>query len=206
MLLRVLCLWDLTSNGYVQGMGDVAGLILMVLAKYDQDPKLTWFNSLPPDDLLMMEVDLYWLSRIVCTKFFGYYNISNTQDIEKTMNRIQSIIDKSDIFLSQHLKNHGVSIFQFAFRWIYVLLSREIPVRLIFRLMDSYFSASEDFEVLHCYVVSSLVLRFSVKLLKINSFNVLMRTLQNLPTKDWTKRDIELLVEEAVVLMHTYSQ
>ena len=46
ILQRVLCLWDMTSDGYTQGMGDIAGLILMVLARYDADPQLVWFNSL----------------------------------------------------------------------------------------------------------------------------------------------------------------
>jgi hypothetical protein len=46
MLERVLCLWDITSDGYTQGMGDIAGLILMILAKYDTDPKQYWFKSL----------------------------------------------------------------------------------------------------------------------------------------------------------------
>lgn len=53
--------------------------------------------------------------------------------------------------------------------------------------------------------MASLILRFSVLLLKINSFHGLMSKLQKLPTEDWTKKDIEMLVEEAVVLMHTYS-
>lgn len=56
--------------------------------------------------------------------------------------------------------------------------------------MDSYFSWNEDFEVLHSYVVASLILRFSVLLLKINSFHHLLSRLQNLPTDDWTKKDI----------------
>lgn len=121
------------------------------------------------------------------------------------MNRIARIIEKSDTYLSEHLKQYDVTIFQFAFRWIYVLLSRELPINLVFRLMDSYFSASEDFEVLHSYVAASLILRFSVLLLKINSFHGIMSKLQNLPTDDWSKKDIEMLVEEAVVLMNTYS-
>ena len=124
LLLRVLCLWDMTSEGYTQGMGDIAGLILMVLAKYDEDSELNWFKSLSQDQLQMMEADLYWLSRIICSKFFGYYNISNSKGIESIMDRIEGIIGKSDKFLSQHLKDHGITIFQFAFRWIYVLLSR----------------------------------------------------------------------------------
>ena len=56
--------------------------------------------------------------------------------------------------------------------------------------MDSYFSASEDFEVFHSYVTASLILRFSVLLLKINSFHGIMSKLQNLPTDDWSKKDI----------------
>lgn len=44
MLSRVLCMWDMTGEGYTQGMGDIAGLLLMVLTKYDEDPKLTWFK------------------------------------------------------------------------------------------------------------------------------------------------------------------
>jgi hypothetical protein len=40
------------------------------------------------------------------------------------MNRIENIIARSDKYLYQHFQNNGVVMLQFAFRWIYVLLSR----------------------------------------------------------------------------------
>lgn len=86
------------------------------------------------------------------------------------------------------------------------MLSRELPLKLIFRLWDSYFATSEDFHRLHSFVVSSLVLRFSLNLLKLNSFGEIIKMLQQLPTNKWSKKDVEMLVQEAVVLQHIFSE
>lgn len=85
------------------------------------------------------------------------------------------------------------------------MLSRELPLRLVFRLWDSYF-ASDDFCRLHSFVVAALLLRFSLQLLKLHTFGDMIRMLQALPTGGWSKKDVELLVQESLVLMNIFSE
>jgi len=49
------------------------------------------------------------------------------------------------------------------------------------------------------YVCVALLLRFRSQILALNSPDLLLRFLQNLPTTDWTVKDVEMLASQAYV-------
>lgn len=204
VLTRVLCLWDMTGvGGYLQGMSDLAAIMFMVLVGYDehQQTKL----ETPKEELALLEAELYFMCSSVFSRFFGYYSIGEKGALERILRDILRIVKTADHCLGQHFEHHSVELVQFAFRWIYVMLSRELPLRLVFRLWDCYFS-TEDFNRLHSFVVASLLLRFSLQLLKLHTFGELMKMLQALPTGGWSKKDVEMLAQEATVLMNIFAE
>jgi hypothetical protein len=56
----------------------------------------------------------------------------------------------------------------------------------------------QGFSEFHLYVCAAFLVKWSSKLLKMD-FQDIMMFLQSLPTKDWTEKDIELLLSEAFI-------
>jgi hypothetical protein len=59
-------------------------------------------------------------------------------------------------------------------------------------------SEEQGFSQFHLYVCAAFLVKWSDQLVKMNFQEVLM-FLQALPTKDWTEKDIELLLSEAFI-------
>jgi hypothetical protein len=102
-----------------------------------------------------------------------------------------------------HLEKHNVEFQTFAFRWMNCLLSRELPLRLIIRLWDTYLAESrnspkEGFDNFQVYVCAALLLKFAPKL-KEMPFTDLVTFLQKLPTSNWEVKDIDELLSQAYV-------
>lgn len=64
------------------------------------------------------------MCRTVFTKFFGYYSIGDKGSLEGILKQILVIVRTADHCLGEHFVAHSVELVQFAFRWIYVMLSR----------------------------------------------------------------------------------
>jgi len=61
------------------------------------------------------------------------------------------------------------------------------------------FQAEEDgFSQFHLYVCAAFLVKWSDQLMKMNFQEILM-FLQALPTKEWTEKDMELLLSEAYI-------
>mmetsp|Transcript_6181 Transcript_6181/g.26105 ORF Transcript_6181/g.26105 Transcript_6181/m.26105 type:complete len:146 (+) Transcript_6181:2045-2482(+) len=71
---------------------------------------------------------------------------------------------------------------------------RELPFELMVRVWDTYMSEPDGFAVFHVYVCAALLARFSNELREMD-FQELVMFLQNLPTKDWTRNDVEMVCE-----------
>jgi hypothetical protein len=61
------------------------------------------------------------------------------------------------------------------------------------RLFDTYLSDDNGFAVLQVYVSAALILKYANRLKKMN-FNEIILLLQNLPTKEWSPHDVEMLI------------
>lgn len=96
---------------------------------------------------------------------------------------------------------------QFAFRWMNCLLMRELSVRNIVRMWDSYLAEGPDaFSEFHLFVCAAFLDRWSDQLCKMDFQGIIM-FLQSLPTHDWTAKETELLLADAfvyVLVIHVF--
>lgn len=65
-------------------------------------------------------------------------------------------------------------------------------------LTDVEQAEEQGFSEFHLYVCAAFLVKWSPKLLKMD-FQEIMMFLQALPTREWTEKDIELLLSEAYI-------
>ncbi|KAI7255040.1 hypothetical protein KC335_g14060 [Hortaea werneckii] len=75
---------------------------------------------------------------------------------------------------------------------------REVSVKNTIRMWDTYLAEDDGFSAFHLYVCAAFLVKWSEKLQRMD-FQEIMMFLQSLPTKDWTEKDIELLLSEAFI-------
>merc|ERR1712196_148204 len=89
---------------------------------------------------------------------------------------------------------------QFAFRWMNCALLRELPLKSIMRLWDTYFAEGDaGFENFHVYVCVVLLKTFKNQLLEMKFQEILM-FLQDPPTVDWGESEVEPILSQAYIL------
>jgi len=66
-----------------------------------------------------------------------------------------------DSELYDHLNRDGVDILQFTFRWVNCLFLRELPSKLIPRLMDTYLAEGDDLSIFIEYFCLVVLLKWS---------------------------------------------
>lgn len=142
---RILYIWSIRhpASGYVQGMNDlVTPFFLTYLSEYCdsnrlQDVEKFNIDSISDDIVLTIEADTYWSFGKLLDSIQNNYTHAQP-GIQRLVKMLATIISRVDSDLHNHLKNNGVDYLQFAFRWMNNLLIRELPLRLVVRLWDSY--------------------------------------------------------------------
>lgn len=213
MMVRLLWVWNVRhpASGYVQGISDLTTPFLMAfVAEYYPELNLDTFAA--PKDfeeifteevIGKLEADIYWCLCKILDGILDNYTLSPTGGTHKTLNNIKEITKKIDCDLANHLEQNEVNFTIFSIRWIFCLLIREFPLKVGMRLFDTYIADEEGFSVLHTYVCVALLLKWSIKLKKMG-FNDIMIFLQNMPTKDWGEKDVEVIIAEAFVFKSLY--
>ncbi|GJN92725.1 hypothetical protein Rhopal_005761-T1 [Rhodotorula paludigena] len=225
-LERVLCVWAIRhpASGYVQGINDLVtpffevfleGYIvvealfacqatnLTQLPLADADPETFDVSVLPPPVLEALEADSFWcLSKLLDGIQDNY--IFAQPGIQRLVKKMDSLCARVDAPLAAHLKEEGVEFIQFAFRWMNCLLMRELSVKNIVRMWDTYLAEGGDaFSEFHLYVCLAFLVRWSDQLREMD-FQSIIIFLQSLPTQDWTDKDTELLLSEAFLWSRTF--
>ncbi len=159
----------------------------------------------PSDEALaIVEADCFWcVSRLLDTIQDNYTFAQ--PGIQQNVAAMQQLIERLDRDLHEHLKENEVQYLQFAFRWMNNLLMRELPLRCIIRLWDTYLAEKDGFSHFHLYVAVAFLLRFSSELKRERDFQGLMMLLQNLPTFHWSDEDITVLLAEAYRLQSMFA-
>ncbi|QQP38886.1 TBC1 domain family_ member 22B, partial [Caligus rogercresseyi] len=119
--------------------------------------------------------------------------------------QLEELIKRIDIDLHNHLVSHDVLYLQFAFRWMNNLLMREIPIKAVIRLWDTYLSEKNGFSHFHLYVTAAFLMRFKDEILRRTDFHTVLMFLQNLPTAKWGDTEIDLIVAEAFQLSYLFA-
>ncbi|KXS11523.1 RabGAP/TBC [Gonapodya prolifera JEL478] len=197
-LARLLYCWAIRhpASGYVQGINDLVNpLFVVFLGGFVDTPTHAPPSTLTPAILHAVEADTYWcLTRLLD----GIQdNFTHGQPgVQRMVGRLGGLVRRIDAPLATHLAAQGVEFIQFAFRWINCLLTREMPLRLVVRMWDTYLSEPDGFSEFHLYVCAAFLVKWSEKLRGMEFGDILM-FLQNPPTSSWDDRDIELLLSEA---------
>lgn len=144
---RILYIWSIRhpASGYVQGMNDlVTPFFLTYLSQFCsnenqqiQDVEKFDISSIDDTQLRNIEADTYWSFGKLLDSIQNNYTHAQP-GIQRLIKMLATVVSRVDADLHNHLKAHGVDYLQFAFRWMNNLLIRELPLRLVIRLWDSY--------------------------------------------------------------------
>lgn len=205
-LERILYVWATRhpASGYVQGMNDlVTPFVYVFMAEHVKKREekdvlnvsdLSEFNN-PEEMLSNAEADAYWSLTTLLNDIQDYYTFSQP-GIQRRVHSLRELVARVDSNLCSHLEEEGVDFLQFAFRWMNCLLMRELPFPLIVRVWDTYLAETDGFAIFHVYVCAALLVSFSDELLEMD-FQDLVLFLQNLPTENWTWREIDVILSQA---------
>ncbi|XP_055844752.1 TBC1 domain family member 22B [Episyrphus balteatus] len=211
MFERILFIWAIRhpASGYVQGINDLVTPFFIVFLQEafgvnGFELEKIQFKDLSEDVRHAIEADSFWcLSNFLDCIQDNY--IFAQLGIQEKVNQLKDLIHRIDGTLHRHLQDHGIDYLQFSFRWMNNLLTRELPLHCTIRLWDTYLAESDGFAQLHLYVCAAFLLHWRTQLLNQTDFQGLMIMLQNLPTYNWSDRQINILVAEAFRLKFTYA-
>lgn len=223
-LERILYLWAVRhpASGYVQGINDLVTPFWQVfLGSYITDADIESGmdpGQLPKAVLDAVEADSFWCLTKLLDGIQDNY-IFAQPGIQRQVAALRDLTARIDAGLAKHLQSEGVEFIQFSFRWMNCLLMREISVRNTIRMWDTYMvcppflrlspllsaprltppqAEDQGFSSFHLYVCAAFLVKWSERLLTMD-FQEIMMFLQSLPTKEWTEKDIELLLSEAFI-------
>lgn len=201
-LARILYCWSIRrpASGYVQGINDlVTPFYDVFFSEYiTMAPSPSNTVSLSETALFKIEADSFWCLTKLLDGIQDNYTFNQT-GISRQLSRMKDILARTDPKLLAHLDKEGVSLLQFAFRWMNCLLLREFPLHMIIRMWDTYLSEDENgFSDFHTYVCAAFLLKWSGEIQKLE-FQDIILLLQNPPTDQWSLTEIEVLLSEAYV-------
>ncbi|KAI1773436.1 RabGAP/TBC [Hypoxylon cercidicola] len=202
-LERILYLWAIRhpASGYVQGINDLVTPFWQVfLGAYITDCNIESGmdpGQLPKAVLDAVEADSFWCLTKLLDGIQDHYIVAQP-GIQRQVAALRDLTARIDEGLAKHLEREHIEFIQFSFRWMNCLLMREISVRNTIRMWDTYLAEEQGFSEFHLYVCAAFLVKWSSKLVKMD-FQEIMMFLQALPTRDWTEKDIELLLSEAYI-------
>ncbi|KAK5129781.1 GTPase-activating protein [Cryomyces antarcticus] len=202
-LERILYVWAIRhpASGYVQGINDLVTPFWQVfLGSYITDPDIEFGmdpGQLPKPVLDAVEADSFWCLTKLLDGIQDNY-IFAQPGIQRQVAALRDLTTRIDAGLAKHLENEGVEFIQFSFRWMNCLLMREVSVKNTIRMWDTYLAEEQGFSDFHLYVCAAFLVKWTDKLQKMD-FQEVMMFLQALPTRNWTEKDIELLLSEAFI-------
>lgn len=200
-MVRVLYCWCIRrpAAGYVQGLNDVLLPFFLTFSS-----SMTTELDGPGSD--ECEADCFWCFGRLVDDIQDHYT-PKQDGLMRLIANLRAIGTRTYPSLVQHLDQLDVHFVQFAFRWMNCLLIRELPLRHIIRMWDTYLSedAKDPFgHGFHVWVCAALLGRFERDVLEITDFGEAMLFLQKMPCDQWTLRDIEMLLSEAYALKHRF--
>ncbi|OQD87752.1 hypothetical protein PENANT_c005G05482 [Penicillium antarcticum] len=202
-LERILYVWAIRhpASGYVQGINDLVTPFWQVfLGVYITDLNIEQGmdpGQLPRSVLDAVEADTFWCLTKLLDGIQDNY-IYAQPGIHRQVRALRDLTMRIDSTLAKHLEQEGVEFMQFSFRWMNCLLMREMSIKNTIRMWDTYMAEEQGFSRFHLYVCAAFLVKWTDQLVKMD-FQEVMMFLQALPTKDWTEKDIELLLSEAFI-------
>lgn len=146
-LERILYVWSLRhpASGYVQGINDLATPFWQVflgtyITDFDiergMDP-----GQLPKQVLDAVEADTFWCLSKLLDGIQDNYIVAQP-GIHRQVAALRDLTARIDERLAKHLEAENVEYMQFSFRWMNCLLMRELSMRSVIRMWDTYLVSS----------------------------------------------------------------
>jgi hypothetical protein len=205
-LERILYIWSLRhpASGYVQGINDLVSPFLTVFLAdcIESDVLKCDTSKLDGEKFENAECDTFWVFSLFMDFIQDHYTFAQP-GIQRMVQKLEDIMSKIDQDLHAHMVMERVDFIHFSFRWMNCLLMRELPLKLIIRLFDTYLSESDSFATLHVYVCAAFLKTWSSTLKSLEYADMIM-FLQRAPTQDWTINEVELLLSQAYMLKSLY--
>lgn len=142
-LERILYVWAIRhpASGYVQGINDLVTPFWQVfLGQYITDPDVESGmdpGQLPKPVLDAVEADSFWCLTKLLDGIQDNY-IHAQPGIQRQVSALRDLTARIDGSLSKHMETEGVEFIQFSFRWMNCLLMRELSVKNVIRMWDTY--------------------------------------------------------------------
>ncbi|KAH9385896.1 TBC1 domain family member 2 [Nematocida major] len=169
--------------GYAQGMCEIFKLFIDVYAvgySVEEAEALSYFC----------------FTKIVCT-YLDYFS-SRQAGIERSIFEIQVLIKKYAPDLERHFSREGVEVKYFAYNWVSTFLIREFMQHK--EVFDAHFSLGpEEFVRFNEAFSAGIIFHLSGSLLE-SDFEGIIRTLQNLQDRAWSRPEIEKLLSIGFVI------
>jgi hypothetical protein len=86
---------------------------------------------------LDLEADVFWCMSKLLDRVQDNYTFAQP-GIQRMVYRLKELVSRIDAPLDLHLQKQNVQYIHFAFRWVNCLLMREMPMRCMLRLWDTY--------------------------------------------------------------------
>ncbi len=199
---RILYVWSIRhpASGYVQGMNDLlTPMIYICLYPFVEDVWRCDAEAVDSKIMMDVEADSYWCLTKLLDNIQDHYT-SSQPGLQRMVLRLEDLVHRMDNDLHVHFQNEGIEYLQFAFRWMNCFLLRELPLKVILRIWDTYISEEKGgFENFHVYVCVVLLKEFKEKLMKM-PFQDILLFLQEPPTSDWNDDKVEPILSQAFVL------
>lgn len=201
-LEKILYCWAIRhpASGYVQGINDLCTPFFQVFLSYhlrrDEIDEHVDLDTVSEDILQFTEADTFWcLSKLLDGIQDNYTH--GQPGILRQIQKMKELIGRIDAELFSHIQAQGIDFIQFAFRWMNCLLMRELSLQNVIRMWDTYLSEGPDgFSDFHVYVCGAFLAKWSDHLKKLD-FQDMIIFLQSIPSKDWTEKEVEILLSEA---------
>ena len=114
-----------------------------------------------------MECDAYWCLTRLLDNIQDHYTDAQP-GLQRMQMKLEDLMRRIDSELHTHFEAEGLLYIQFSFRWMNCLLLRELPLRAILRVWDTYLSEERSgFENFHVYVCAVLLKTFRDTLIEL---------------------------------------
>jgi len=142
-LERILYVWAVQhpASGYVQGINDLATPFWQVfLGTYITDLNIESGmdpGQLPKPVIDAVEADTFWCLSKLLDGIQDNYIVAQP-GIHRQVAALRDLTTRIDGGLAKHFEQEHVEYMQFSFRWMNCLLMRELSIRNIIRMWDTY--------------------------------------------------------------------
>jgi len=155
----------------------------------------TSLDGVPPPLLADTEADVFWCYSTILASVLDCYTVGQP-GVAPRLDAFRAILAAADAPLAAHLDRLGVTPVMYAYRWLGVLLLRELPLPLVVRVWDAAVATDDGFGRFFVAVCAALAVAFSERL-RGGGFDDALGLLQHLPTGGWGTEEVDAVLARA---------